>query len=122
LVVPLIRSGTLIASLHLHEGRARRWSKEDIGLAQDVAERTWAALERARAEERRFRAEAALNAQLEAERNRLRTLFEQAPGFMAVLRGRQHVFELVNAAYMSLVGRREVLGKPIREALPEIGD
>lgn len=122
LVVPLIRAGTLIATLYVHENQIRRWSEEDVALAQDVAERTWATVERARAEERRHRAEAALSAQLEAERNRLRTLFEQAPGFMAVLRGPQHVFELVNAAYMRLIGPREVLGRSIRVALPELED
>ncbi len=53
------------------------------------------------------------------EARRLRHLFEQAPGFIAMLRGPNHVFELTNASYVRLVGR-EVLGKPVREALPEI--
>ncbi len=53
------------------------------------------------------------------EAGRLRGFFEQAPGFMALLRGPSHVFELTNAAYVSLVGR-DVVGKPVREALPEI--
>lgn len=55
-----------------------------------------------------------------AERERLRRMFEQAPGFMAMLRGSDHVFELVNVAYRQLVGHRDVIGKPIRDALPEI--
>jgi PAS domain-containing protein len=55
-----------------------------------------------------------------AERERLRQLFEQAPGFMAMLRGPEHVFELVNPAYMQLVGYRDVIGKPARQALPEV--
>ena len=38
---------------------------------------------------------------------------------MALLRGPDHVFELTNAAYVSLVGR-DVLGKAVREALPEL--
>jgi PAS domain S-box-containing protein len=54
------------------------------------------------------------------EAERLRLLFDHAPGFMAVLRGSDHVFELANAAYMELVGRGDVVGKPIREALPEV--
>jgi PAS domain-containing protein len=41
-----------------------------------------------------------------AEHERLRRLFEQAPGFMAILRGPEHVFELTNGAYMQLVGHR----------------
>ena len=54
------------------------------------------------------------------ERERLTQMFEQAPGFMALLRGREHVFELVNPAYQQLVGHRPVLNTPVREALPEV--
>ncbi len=55
-----------------------------------------------------------------AERERLEQLFEQAPGFMAILRGPEHVFELVNRAYLQLIGHRDVIGKPVRQALPEV--
>jgi PAS domain S-box-containing protein len=65
--------------------------------------------------------EVKLRAALRAEQNRLRELFQQAPGFMAMLRGQDHVFDLVNDAYLQLVGhRRDIIGKPVREALPEI--
>ena len=47
-------------------------------------------------------------------------LFQQAPGFVAFLRGPEHTFELVNAAYLQLVGHREIIGKTAREALPEV--
>jgi two-component sensor histidine kinase len=50
----------------------------------------------------------------------LRQLFELAPGFMAVLRGPDHVFELTNAAYRKLLGDRDIVGKPLRDVLPEI--
>jgi diguanylate cyclase (GGDEF)-like protein/PAS domain S-box-containing protein len=63
----------------------------------------------------------ATNRMLDAERTHLRRLFDQAPGFIAVLRGPQYVFELVNEAYYQLVGHRELVGKPMREALPELG-
>jgi PAS domain S-box-containing protein len=58
--------------------------------------------------------------QVATERERLRELFHQAPGFMAMLLGREHTFEMVNNAYYQLVGHREILGKPVREALPEV--
>ncbi|ESR26969.1 Multi-sensor hybrid histidine kinase [Lutibaculum baratangense AMV1] len=57
---------------------------------------------------------------LEEERDHLRGLFEQAPGFMAVLQGPDHVFTLANEAYLSLVGRRSILGLDLVSALPEI--
>jgi len=50
----------------------------------------------------------------------MRQMFEQAPGFMALLDGPEHVFDLTNAAYMQLIGHRNVLGLPVRKALPEI--
>ncbi|TPG26691.1 PAS domain-containing sensor histidine kinase [Variovorax guangxiensis] len=55
-----------------------------------------------------------------AERDRLRGLFKQAPGFMCVLSGPKHVFELTNASYQQLIGHRDVEGKPLRDALPEM--
>lgn len=54
------------------------------------------------------------------ELDRLRALFTQAPGFMCVLRGPEHRFELANAAYSELVGDRELVGRSVREAFPEI--
>ncbi|NVI97968.1 response regulator [Myxococcus sp. AM009] len=60
------------------------------------------------------------NLNLDQERRHLRRLFEQAPGFMCFLRGKEHLVELANAAYMQLVGHRDILGKHIRDALPEV--
>uniref|UniRef100_UPI0035C9B7C2 PAS domain-containing protein n=1 Tax=uncultured Sphingomonas sp. TaxID=158754 RepID=UPI0035C9B7C2 len=57
-----------------------------------------------------------------AERERLTQMFEQAPGFMALLRSPEHVFELANPAYQQLTGHREVLGRQVREALPEVAE
>lgn len=52
--------------------------------------------------------------------DRLRRMFEQAPGFMCMLRGPDHVLELVNQSYVRLVGQRDLLGKKLRDALPEV--
>jgi PAS domain S-box-containing protein len=54
------------------------------------------------------------------EAERLRQLFDNAPGFMAVVRGPNHVFEMANASYQTLVGRTDLIGKPVREAVPEV--
>ncbi|NUS38623.1 MAG: PAS domain-containing protein [Lysobacter sp.] len=54
------------------------------------------------------------------ENERLLALFAQAPSVMAVLREPGHVFELANASYHQLAGGRELLGRPFREALPEL--
>lgn len=57
---------------------------------------------------------------LDVERSLLSSLFMKAPAFIATLRGPDHVFEMCNPAYLRLVGYRDLLGKSIREALPEI--
>ncbi|MGO4479485.1 response regulator [Massilia sp. 2TAF26] len=58
--------------------------------------------------------------ELQGDKMHLQRLFEQAPGFICVLRGPEHVYELANAAYRSLTGGRELIGKTIRAALPEV--
>lgn len=60
------------------------------------------------------------NQLLDTERQHLLRLFDKAPGFMAFLRGPQHVFELANPSYLRLVRRRDIIGLPLREVLPEI--
>jgi PAS domain S-box-containing protein len=57
---------------------------------------------------------------LQSERNRLLQMYQQAPGLMAMLDGPDHIFSLTNPAYMALIGHREVIGKSVREALPEV--
>jgi PAS domain S-box-containing protein len=78
-------------------------------LFQDVSAARAAALERDR-----------LVRELQVERSRLAYVFQQAPAFLAVLRGPDHVFELANDAYYGLVGHRDLVGFPVREALPEV--
>ena len=52
LAVPLIKNGRFTAMLFFHHPEPRAWSDGDRSLAGEVAERTWAAVERARAEAR----------------------------------------------------------------------
>jgi signal transduction histidine kinase len=50
----------------------------------------------------------------------LKTWFDNAPGFVALLRGPDLVFEMANQAYYQLVGHREILGLPVFDALPDV--
>lgn len=43
-----------------------------------------------------------------------------APAFVCMLMGPTHVYTLVNSSYQKLFGNREIVGKPIMEALPEL--
>jgi PAS domain S-box-containing protein len=51
LMVPLVKNGRLVADLTVHSATARAWTAHDIALVQETTERTWAAVERAKAEE-----------------------------------------------------------------------
>lgn len=66
--------------------------------------------------------EAVLAARQLEELERRRQLFDQAPTLIAFLRGPDHVYELVNGGYLQLVGQQDIIGKPAREALPELGE
>ena len=60
------------------------------------------------------------NLELDTGISLFKLIFEQAPNFMVTLMGPNHVFRTVNAAYLRMVGQRDLIGKPAREALPEI--
>jgi hypothetical protein len=47
-------------------------------------------------------------------------MFELAPGFSALLEGDDHRFAMVNPAFAELIGKRELIGKALAEALPEL--
>jgi PAS domain S-box-containing protein len=49
----------------------------------------------------------------------LQRLFDSAPGFMAIIRGPDLVFEWANRAYYKLVGSRELIGRTVFDAIPE---
>jgi PAS domain S-box-containing protein len=79
--------------------------------AEQLAAEQLAAIEAER--ERLFR-------QVEAASERLVDIFQRAPAFMCVMRGPDHRFEFVNQRYLQLVGQRELIGRPVRAAMPEL--
>ena len=64
--------------------------------------------------------ERAARAQAEAERARLHRFFMNAPALIAIHRGPEHVYEFSNHLNTQLLGNRELLGKPVRQAQPEL--
>lgn len=72
---------------------------------------------------RRLRAEHGLlaeaNRRLALETGFLRELLQQAPGFMAVLQGPEHVLTVANPPFLQLLGRSDIIGLSLRQALPE---
>lgn len=60
-IVPLIRDGRFAAALYVHQAEPRHWNDIEVTLVEDVAERTWTAVQRTKTEaalresEERFR-------------------------------------------------------------------
>jgi PAS domain S-box-containing protein len=48
----------------------------------------------------------------------LREIFEQSPGFIAVLDGPDFIYQMVNPAYIALVGPQPLIGRPLQEGIP----
>ena len=108
--VPILKNGRLIAVLGLHQNTPRDWTPEDLSIAREIAERTWAGVEQARAE-----------SILRASQMQLAQIVEIMPSFCAVMRGPTHVFELANQPYYVVSGHGpEILGKSVVEAMPEM--
>ncbi|WP_414475926.1 PAS domain-containing protein [Microvirga sp. M2] len=61
IIAPLLRDNRLVAALYVHQVQPRHWRDDEVTLVQEVAERTWTSVLRARAEtalresEERFR-------------------------------------------------------------------
>ncbi|GAP98769.1 PAS domain S-box protein [Leptolyngbya sp. NIES-2104] len=117
--IPLIKDGEFVAGLAIHNATPRTWTSDEIALVEEVAERTWAAVERARAE-----------ANLRKSEEKYRTLFESIDEGFAVCElifdahGKpcDYRFLQVNPAFAQLTGLSEAEGKTARELVPNIDE
>jgi PAS domain S-box-containing protein len=55
-----------------------------------------------------------------AERERIRRMLQQMPGFAALLAGPEHRYEYVNDAYVAISGPRDFIGRRVRDVFPEV--
>jgi signal transduction histidine kinase len=86
-----------------------------MSFAINVTERV-----RARQQAESLQTEVLAAAQRQAqEREALFHILADTPAAVAVLRGPEHRFEYVNAAYQQLFPERQLTGRPVAEALPE---
>ncbi len=60
-------------------------------------------------------------ADVQRSREDLLRVFEQAPAAISSTSGPNHIVQSVNAEYRKLIGNRDIVGKPIRDAFPELG-
>ncbi|MFL5367436.1 MAG: response regulator [Myxococcales bacterium] len=86
--------------------------RRELTLRQEAEERT---RERDELEQRERRA----RAEADAHREHLHALFRKAPAAITILRGPDLVFVLANPKFEELIGRKDLVGKRGREAIPE---
>ena len=108
-VLPLIKSGVLTGTMAAAHNAPRRWSAEEIGLIEEIAERTWAALERAQAEAALRRSEARFRSALETDT------------VGVIFWGPDVTILDANDAFLSMCGftREEAVGRSWRDFTPE---
>ena len=115
--VPLVKDGRLVAALGVNQARPRAWKVEEVALVEETAERTWAAVERARAEEALRRSE-----------ERYRALFERIDEGFCIIdvmfdearRPTDYRFLETNPAFERMTGLEGAVGRTARELVPDL--
>lgn len=60
---------------------------------------------------------------VQQEKKRFQDLYVQAPSSMGILKGPNHIFELINRPYLKLISKNdksEIIGKSVKKVLPEM--
>jgi PAS domain S-box-containing protein len=117
IAAPLVKDGRLVACLGVYSPTPRRWTQEEIDLVKETAERTWAAVERARSE-----------TALRASEEKYRTLFDSMDEGYCIIEmisdndgdPVDYRFIEVNSAFERQAGIKDVVGKRMLEFVPEI--
>ncbi len=114
-VVPLARDGRVVACFYALHAEPRPWSPGERVVLREVAERSWAAVERAQAEHALRRSE-----------ERYRNLFESIDEGFCIIevlfdgeRAVDYRFLQVNPAFELHTALRNAVGRTIRELVPD---
>jgi signal transduction histidine kinase/CheY-like chemotaxis protein len=109
LAIPLVKSGQMVVILSLQNAQPRHWTAEEVELSAEVAERTWATAEAARAQ-----------ADLRAERDLSQHVFDSMTEGMAILDRDWSVLRM-NAEGLRLGQRTsdQVIGRSHWDVWPE---
>jgi PAS domain S-box-containing protein len=120
--VPIMKDGNLRAILGLNNSSPRLWSADDIALAEDVADRTWDAVARARAEHVADERAASLR----SSERKYRTLFENIDTGFCIVQMKfdanghavDYRLEELNPAFEKQTGLYGAVGKWVSEVVP----
>ena len=130
-VIPLVKGGRLVAEFGVHCSTRREWTDAEVDLLADVAERTWAAVERVRAEAALRESERHATLLLAELQHRVRNTLAvvrsiarrtaenstSVEGMVAHFQGRLDAFSRVQAALTRSVGARVDLASLIQDEL-----
>ncbi|MDU0369115.1 PAS domain-containing protein [Hymenobacter endophyticus] len=116
-VVPLLKQGRLAATLVVNQNAPHAWTSQQVALVEETAERTWAAVERAKTEEA-----------LRVSEEKYRRIFENIDqGFslheLVVDESGQVIdviLQEVNAAFEQHTGIKNAQGKKVSEIVPNL--
>jgi PAS domain-containing protein len=108
-VVAIRARRKILGTLTLVSGGPRRVSREDVEFAEELARRAGLALENAR-----------LYEASELARSELFDLVMNVPATIAWFRGRDLRYHLLNKYGRELVGRDDIIGKPLAEVFPTL--
>lgn len=104
--IPLVKHGQLVAGLAIHSTTPRAWIPEEVCLAEEVAERTWAAVERARIE-----------ADLRVSHDTFRHLVENSPFGVYVVDADFRLAQVSTGAQKVFARVHPLLGRDFAEVL-----
>ncbi|WP_013334228.1 ATP-binding protein [Gloeothece verrucosa] len=115
--VQLIKQGNWVASFYVQDTVRRSWTGNEVNLMEEIAERTWSALERARTE-----------AALRESEEKYRSLFESINDGFALLevlyddddKPLDCRFLEVSPSFETQTGLTQVQGKTLRELIPSV--
>lgn len=117
IVIPLVKTGKFKAVFYVNHSQVRKWMPTEINVMRDVAERTWGAVERARAEEA-----------LRESELKYRTVFNSIDEGFCIIemifdengKADDYRFIDVNPVFEFLTGLENVKGRRMREIVPSL--
>ena len=121
---PLIdRNGKVLGTFGIYYKEPRVPTEDDIEIIRLISKSAILAIQHHQSVEERnalLTSEKKHLEKVKAEYQQFFKLLMDAPALIAVLKGTTHVFEFTNPLYLQVVGKQDVIGRPIREALPEL--
>jgi PAS domain S-box-containing protein len=110
------RSGAVLGGLFFGHAQPGIFTSRDERTVEIVASQAAVAIDNARL----FAALRRAEEDARGARERVEAIFDQAPALITMMEGPEHRFAYVNRLYDQLLGERALLGKTVREAIPEI--